>query len=194
MLWHTMTSVVVFDKQKLKNPPLKIHALGHRVLRQPAKRVAKVDANIRQLASQMLQTMYSAIGIGLAAPQIGINKQLIVIDCEPDDPHSPPLVMINPEILNYGIELETSDEGCLSVPKVYLEVTRPAQIEVSFKDEQGRAQTIKADGLLSRVIQHEMDHLKGVMFVDRVENQLALTAQFSKHGFSVSHIKPISKD
>jgi len=194
MPWHIMTSVIVFDKQKLQNPPLNVYTLGNRVLRQPAKRVAKIDTNIRQLAKQMLQTMYSAIGIGLAAPQVGINKQLIVVDCDPDNPHSPPLIMINPEISNYSSQMELSEEGCLSVPKIYLDVARPVQIEVSYKDEQGRAHIIKADGLLSRVIQHEIDHLRGVMFVDRVENQLALTAQFSKHGFSQSHIRPVRKD
>jgi peptide deformylase len=189
-----MSSVVLFEKQKLKTPPLNIYSLGNRVLRQPAKRIAKVDSSVRQVAQQMLQTMYSAIGIGLAAPQVGINKQLIVIDCDPDNPNTPPLILINPEILSYGKEFETSEEGCLSIPKVYLDVTRPSEIEVSFKDEHGKAKTIKASGLLSRVIQHEMDHLNGVMFVDRVENGLALTSELTKHGFSFSHVKSVKKD
>lgn len=81
-----MTAQVVVEKKKLEKPPLEIHYLGDRVLRQPAKRVAKVDQSIRQLAQEMLQTMYSADGIGLAAPQVGINKQIIVIDCEPENP------------------------------------------------------------------------------------------------------------
>ena len=187
-----MTSVVAIDKQKVENPPLKIHNLGDRVLRQSAKRIAKVDSSIRLLAKQMLQTMYSANGIGLAAPQVGVNKQLIVIDCEPDNPNTPPLILINPQIVGYDSKWVAGEEGCLSIPGVYLDVTRSSIIEVSFKDEQGRAQKIKAVDILARVIQHEMDHLAGVMFVDRVDNSLALNQELNKYGFSVSQVKPIS--
>ncbi|MDJ0633621.1 MAG: peptide deformylase [Xenococcaceae cyanobacterium MO_188.B29] len=186
-----MTSVVAVEKKKLDKPPLEIHYLGDRVLRQPAKRIAKVDDSIRQLVKEMLQTMYSADGIGLAAPQVAINKQLIVIDCEPNNPDTSPLVLINPKIVKYGNELCNSEEGCLSIPGVYLEVTRPDAIEVSFKDENGRPRKIKANGLLSRVIQHEMDHLSGVMFVDRVENDLALTEELKKQGFAVNAVRPV---
>ncbi len=186
-----MTSVVAVEKKKLDKPPLEIHYLGDRVLRQPAKRIAKVDNSIRQLVKDMLQTMYSADGIGLAAPQVAINKQLIVIDCEPNNPDTPPLVLINPKIVKYGNELCNAEEGCLSIPGVYLEVTRPEAIEVSFKDENGRPRKIKATGLLARVIQHEMDHLSGVMFVDRVENDLALTEELKKQGFAVNAVRPV---
>ena len=186
-----MTSVVAVEKKKLDKPPLEIHYLGDRVLRQPAKRIAKVDDSIRQLVKEMLQTMYSADGIGLAAPQVAINKQLIVIDCEPNNPDTSPLVLINPKIVKYGNDLCNSEEGCLSIPGVYLEVTRPETIEVSFKDENGRPRKIKATGLLSRVIQHEMDHLSGVMFVDRVENDLALTEELKKQGFAVNAVRPV---
>ncbi len=186
-----MTSVVAVEKKKLDKPPLEIHYLGDRVLRQPAKRIAKVDDSIRQLVKEMLQTMYSADGIGLAAPQVAINKQLIVIDCEPNNPDTSPLVLINPKIVKYGNELCNSEEGCLSIPGVYLSVTRPDAIEVSFKDENGRPRKIKANGLLSRVIQHEMDHLSGVMFVDRVENDLALTEELKKQGFAVNAVRPV---
>ena len=187
-----MTAQVVVEKKKLEKPPLEIHYLGDRVLRQPAKRVAKVDQSIRQLAQEMLQTMYSADGIGLAAPQVGINKQIIVIDCEPDNPENPPLVIINPVIKRFGRSLCDAQEGCLSIPGVYLDVRRPEEIEVAYKDENGRPQSLKATGLLSRAIQHEMDHLNGVMFVDRVENALALTDELKKHGFSTHAVKPIS--
>jgi peptide deformylase len=186
-----MTSTVAVEKKKLENPPLKIHYLGDRVLRQPAKRIAKVDQSIRLLAQQMLQTMYSADGIGLAAPQVGINKQMIVIDCEPDNPEKPPLVLINPEIKRLGRSLCNYQEGCLSVPGVYMEVMRPEDIEVTYKDENGRPQTLKANGLLARAIQHEIDHLNGVMFVDRVENNIALTEELKKHGFSAQAVKPM---
>ncbi|BAU63611.1 peptide deformylase [Stanieria sp. NIES-3757] len=186
-----MTSVVAVEKKKLKQPPLEIHYLGDRVLRQPAKRIAKVDDGIRQLIKEMLQTMYSADGIGLAAPQVGVNKQLIVIDCEPDNPDNPPLVLINPKITRFSSQQCNSDEGCLSIPGVYLEVTRPEAVEVSFKDEQGKPRKLQASGLLARVIQHEMDHLNGVMFVDRVENEIALTEELKKKGFAVSAVKPV---
>lgn len=186
-----MTAHIVVEKKKLENPPLEIHYLGDRVLRQPAKRVAKVDQSIRQLAQEMLQTMYSADGIGLAAPQVGVNKQVIVIDCEPDNPNNKPLILINPAIKRFGRNLCAFQEGCLSVPGVYMDVTRPEEVEVTYKDENGRPQTLKAKDLLARAIQHEMDHLNGVMFVDRVENTLALTEELTKHGFSAQAVKSI---
>lgn len=185
-----MTAQVIVEKKKLDNPPLEIHYLGDRVLRQPAKRVAKVDQSIRQLAHQMLQTMYSADGIGLAAPQVGVNKQIIVIDCEPDNPENPPLILINPTIKRFGASVCDAQEGCLSIPGVYLDVKRPVEVEVTYKDENGRPKTLKADGLLSRAIQHEMDHLTGVMFVDRVENGLVLAEELQKYGFSTQAVKP----
>lgn len=188
-----MTSVVAIEKKKLAKPPLDIHYLGDRVLRQPAKRISKVDDNLRIIIKQMLQTMYSADGIGLAAPQVGINKQLIVIDIDPTNPENVPLVLINPKIVKSGNDLCNAEEGCLSIPGVYLEVTRPDTIEISFKNEQGKPSKLKATGLLSRAIQHEMDHLNGVMFVDRVENNLALTEELKKRGFAVSAVKPVTK-
>jgi peptide deformylase len=187
-----MTSEVLVEKRKLENPPLEIHHLGDRVLRQPAKRINKVDAEIRDLVRQMLQTMYSADGIGLAAPQVAVQKQLIVIDCEPDDPTNQPLILINPTVKHLGRDSCVAQEGCLSIPGVYLDVKRPAAIEVSYKDEYGRPQKLNATGLLSRAIQHEMDHLNGVLFVDRVENGLALNQELAKHGFSAQAVKPVA--
>ena len=186
-----MTSVVGVEKQKLEKPPLQIHYLGDRALRQGAKRIAKVDEDVRQLVKKMLQTMYSADGIGLAAPQVAVNKQLIVIDCEPDNAANTPLVLINPKIIRQSRELCNAEEGCLSIPGVYQEVTRPQAIEVTFKDERGRPNKLQASGLLARVIQHEMDHLSGILFVDRVENSLALTEELKKQGFSLQAVKPI---
>jgi peptide deformylase len=188
----SMPSEVLVEKKKLAKPPLEVHHLGDRVLRQPAKRVAKVDDEIRQIVRQMLQTMYSEDGIGLAAPQVAINKQIIVVDIDPENPEHPPLVLINPMIKAFSKEIEVCQEGCLSIPGVYLDVQRPETIEVSFKDEQGRPQTIKASGLLSRAIQHEIDHLNGVLFVDRVNNQLALTQELKKRGFSTQAVKPVA--
>lgn len=186
-----MTAQVLVEKKKLEKPPLTIHTLGDRVLRQPAKRVKSVDAEIRQLVREMLQTMYSADGIGLAAPQVGVHKQVIVIDCEPDNPENPPLVLINPTIKSSGSELGVLQEGCLSIPGVYFEVKRPAVVEVSYRDEYGRPQTLKAKELLATVIQHEMDHLNGVLFVDRVENKLALNEELVKNKFSPKAVKSV---
>ncbi|TVP61163.1 MAG: peptide deformylase [Nodularia sp. (in: Bacteria)] len=187
-----MPSEIAVEKKKLKNPPLTLHYLGDRVLRQDAKRIAKVDDEIRQLVREMLQTMYSSDGIGLAAPQVGIHKQLIVIDCEPDNPDHPPLVLINPTIKQMSKEVCVAQEGCLSIPNVYLDVKRPEGVEIAYKDEYGRPKTLKANDLLARCIQHEMDHLKGVVFVDRVDNSLNLAQELSKNGFSYQAVKPVA--
>jgi peptide deformylase len=187
-----MTSQILVEKKKLAKPPLELHYLGDRVLRQPAKRITKVDDDVRRLVKQMLQTMYSEDGIGLAAPQVGVHKQLLVIDCDFDNPSTPPLVMINPEIKQQSQDVCVIQEGCLSIPKVFLDVTRPEVIEVSYKDENGRPQKMSAKGLLSRVIQHEIDHLNGVLFVDRIDNALALNQELVKHGFSVQAVKSLA--
>lgn len=185
-------NIALVEKEKLANSPLEMHYLGDKVLRQPAKRVAKVDDSIRQLLKEMLQTMYSQNGIGLAAPQIGIHKQIIVIDCQPDNPNTPPLILINPEIKKISKDLCVMEEGCLSIPNVFLDVVRPRSIDVVYKDEFGKQKKMKAMGLLARVIQHEMDHLNGVLFVDRVQNKFALTEELNKKGFSVSAVQSIS--
>jgi len=187
-----MASKVLVEKTKLKKLPLNVHFLGDRVLRQPAKRIARVDEETRQLAREMLQTMYGSDGIGLAAPQVAVHKQLIVIDCEPDKPENPPLILINPVIKKYSRDWCVGQEGCLSIPEVFLDVKRPEAIEVAYKDEQGRPQRLQANDVLARVIQHEMDHLNGVLFVDRVENMLALTQELAKHGFSQQAVKPVA--
>ncbi len=186
-----MPSEIAVEKKKLKNPPLELHYLGDRVLRQGAKRVSKVDDELRKLVREMLQTMYSKDGIGLAAPQVGIHKQLIVIDLEPDNAANPPLVLINPTIKQVSRDISVAQEGCLSIPNVYLDVKRPEVVEIAYKDEYGRPQTLKANDLLGRCIQHEMDHLNGVVFVDRVENSLTLAQELSKNGFSYQAVKPV---
>jgi len=186
-----MTAAIQVEKTKVKNPPLDIHVLGDRVLRQPAKRISKVDNDVRELAREMLQTMYSSDGIGLAAPQVAVNKQLIVVDVDPENAAAPPFVLINPKVIRASKEHAVGQEGCLSIPGVYLDVVRPAAIEVSFKDENGRPQKLQAADLLARCILHEMDHLTGVMFVDRVENQLALNQELQKYGFSAKDVKAV---
>lgn len=187
-----MAAEVLVPKKKLAKPPLDIHHLGDRVLRQPAKRIAKVDAELKSLIREMLQTMYSADGIGLAAPQVAVNKQLIVIDCNPDEAATPALVLVNPTVTQASRDISVTQEGCLSIPGVYLDVKRPAAIEVSYKDENGRPQKLAVTGLLACCIQHEIDHLNGVLFVDRVENGLLLNQELAKHGFSTQAVKPVA--
>jgi peptide deformylase len=187
-----MPSEIAVEKKKLKNPPLDIRYLGDRALRQPAKRISKVDAEVRQLAREMLQSMYSADGIGLAAPQVAVSKQVIVIDCEPDNAANPPLIIVNPTIKRATSDICVAEEGCLSIPGIYLNVTRPEAVEIAYKDEYGHPRTLQATGLLARCIQHEIDHLNGIVFVDRVENKLALTQELVKHGFSMSAVKSVA--
>lgn len=179
------------SKEPVDNPPYDIHTLGDQVLRSPAKRIGKVDDSVRQLARDMLVSMYAARGIGLAAPQIGQPLQLLVIDLEIEDPKSAPLILINPEISAVGGSLCTYEEGCLSIPGVYLDVVRPSVVEVSYRDEMGRPKRMKADGLMARCIQHEMDHLNGVLFVDRVTDELSLNEGLQKEGFRRSDVQSI---
>ena len=184
------TSIAV-SKEPLETPPLEIHTLGHRVLRKPARRISKVDESIRELARDMLRSMYSAKGIGLAAPQVGVDKQMLVIDLDLENPTNPPLVLINPEIVSSSATIETYEEGCLSIPEVYLDVIRPSSIKLSFRDEMGRPKKMNADGLLGRCIQHEIDHLNGVLFVDRVSNQEDLALALIEHGFRKEDVHSI---
>ncbi len=185
------SSTVLVPKEALSEAPLPIHTLGARELRTAARRISKVDESVRELARDMLRSMYTAKGIGLAAPQVGIAKQLLVIDLDLEEAATPPLVLINPEITAAGSSLNTYEEGCLSIPKVYLNVVRPSVVEVSFRDELGRPRKLKADGLLARCIQHEMDHLQGVLFVDRVTDELSLNEELQQHGFARDHVRSI---
>ncbi len=182
---------LMVPKQPLETPPLAIHQLGDQELRHAARRISKVDESIRDLARDMLRCMYTARGIGLAAPQVGVQKQLLVIDLDFEEAANPPIVLINPEIAAAGASLNTYEEGCLSIPGVYLDVVRPSTVEVSFRDEYGRPRRIKADGLLARCIQHEMDHLQGVLFVDRVTDELSLNEGLKQQGFERQHVQSL---
>ena len=168
-------STTKVTKEAIDNPPLEIYKLGSNTLRTTAKRISKVDIDTRKLAREMLQSMYSAKGIGLAAPQVGISKELLVIDINFEDSAAEPLILINPEITAFGSTLNSYEEGCLSIPGVYLNVIRPSTIKLKFRDEMGRPRKMNADGLLARCIQHEVDHLKGVLFVDRVTSKEAVS-------------------
>ena len=180
------------NKEAVDNPPLEIFKLGSETLRTEAKRISKVDNQIRDLAKDMLQSMYSAKGIGLAGPQVGISKELLVIDINFEDSAAEPLILINPEITAFGSTLTTYEEGCLSIPGIYLNVVRPSTIKLKFRDEMGRPRKMNADGLLARCIQHEVDHLKGVLFVDRVTSTEELTKELTKEGYKLKDVKPLS--
>jgi peptide deformylase len=182
---------LLLDKSGDQPAPLEIRRLGSRDLRQNTRRISKVDDSVRDLARDMLRSMYAARGIGLAAPQVGVLRQLLVIDLDLDEAATPPLVLINPEISAAGASLNTYEEGCLSIPGVYLNVVRPSVVEVSYRDDMGRPRRLKADGLLARCIQHELDHLNGVLFVDRVSDELGLVDSLQQHGFQRDHVQPI---
>lgn len=186
-----MSRGVQVPKRVIDNPPLTIATLGSQVLRQPARRISKVDETVRELARDMLRSMYAASGIGLAAPQVGVHKQLLVIDLDPENATAPPMVLINPEITSFGASLDTYEEGCLSIPGVYLDVVRPSVVEVSYRDEMGRPQKLRADNLLARCIQHELDHLNGVLFVDRVTDELSLNEGLEQKGFNRADVNSI---
>ncbi|AAP99127.1 MULTISPECIES: peptide deformylase [Prochlorococcus] len=187
------TSLAV-SKKPTDQPELEIHTLGNSALRQSAKRISKVDKNIRDLVKKMLHSMYAAKGIGLAAPQIGSQQQLLVIDLDIENSATPPIILINPEITEFSATIDTYEEGCLSIPGVYLDVIRPSSIKVNFRDEMGRPKKINADGLLARCIQHEMDHLNGVLFVDRAINEEALNKELKEHGFKKKDVLRLCSD
>ena len=136
------------------------------ILRKKSDLLEKVDDNIRNLMQDMLKTMYDAPGIGLAAVQIGILKRIIVIDISRDEDKKDPLFLINPEIIDRSKETSTYEEGCLSLPGQFAEIERPAECLVKFIDYNGKKKEIKANGLLSTCIQHEVDHLDGKLFID----------------------------
>ncbi|WP_439572543.1 peptide deformylase [Phreatobacter sp.] len=128
--------------------------------------VAAVDREIRRLADDMLETMYEAPGIGLAAIQIAVPKRIITIDLARKDEPKTPVVLINPEIVWRSEETSTYEEGCLSIPEYYEEVERPAQCRVRYLDLDGKPQDLDCDGLMATCVQHEVDHLNGVLFID----------------------------
>jgi len=137
-------------------------------LKRKSQAVAKVDGEVRRLMDDMLETMYAAPGIGLAAPQVGVTRRVIVLDVAKDGQPRQPFAMVNPELLWVSDEDNTHEEGCLSLPEHYAEVTRPARVRVRYIDREDEIRTLEADGLLATVVQHEMDHLDGILFVDHL--------------------------
>ncbi|WP_395003830.1 peptide deformylase [Cypionkella sp.] len=134
-------------------------------LKKPCEPIAEVSAELTQLAADMLETMYDAPGIGLAAPQIGVMRRMIVMDCIKDAPPEP-MVLLNPEVIWSCEDLSTYEEGCLSIPDQYADVKRPASVKVRWMDLSGEIQERQFDGLWATCVQHEIDHLNGKLFID----------------------------
>jgi peptide deformylase len=156
------------------------------VLRQVSKPVERVDAPLLKLADDMLETMYDAPGIGLAAIQIGEPLRMLVIDLAKEGEKPAPQVFINPEIVASGDERSVYEEGCLSIPDYYAEVERPATVRVRYLDRDGKPQETEADGLLATCLQHEIDHLNGVLFIDHISKL--------KRDMVVKKFKKLAKD
>lgn len=143
-----------------------LHLLGSPVLRQKAAPVARVDDDVRRLVDDLFETMRAARGVGLAANQIGVARRVAVVDIGDDDP--PPLVLINPVIVERGEESEIAEEGCLSIPDIFGDVKRQARVVVEALDRDGKPVRAVAEGYKARAIQHEIDHLDGIMFLDHL--------------------------
>jgi peptide deformylase len=137
-------------------------------LRQVSEPVKKIDAGIRKLVEDMFETMYDAPGIGLAAIQVGAPKRVVTMDLAKKEEPKSPQVFINPEIVWSSSEKATYEEGCLSIPEYYGDVERPAQVKVKYLDLEGAAKEIEANGLLATCLQHEIDHLNGILFIDHL--------------------------
>ena len=151
-------------------------------LRKKSENVEKVDDDIRQLMDDMLETMYNAPGIGLAAIQIGVPKRVIVMDISKGEEEKYPLYFVNPEIIWSSKEDATYEEGCLSVPGQFAEIDRPDKCHIKYLDYYGNKKELKAEGLLATCIQHEMDHLRGVLFIDYLSKlkKTLITKKLSK--------------
>jgi peptide deformylase len=136
------------------------------ILRKKCERLEQVDDSTRKLMKDMLETMYAAPGIGLAAVQVGILKRLVVIDISKNQEKKDPLFLINPEIIHKSEKTSIYEEGCLSLPGQFAEIERPAECFLKYVDYEGKEKELKAKGLLSTCIQHEIDHLNGILFID----------------------------
>ena len=162
----------------------------NKILRQVSLPVEKVGNEERQLMDDMLETMYDAKGIGLAAIQIGVPKRIIVMDIGNKNKEKEPMYFVNPTIKNKNSEHSTYEEGCLSVPNQFAEVDRPSTCEVEFLDYNGNKKILKASGLLATCIQHEMDHLEGILFIDYLSKlkKMMIVKKLSKQKNKVDRI------
>ncbi|MEO6015150.1 MAG: peptide deformylase [Devosia sp.] len=151
-------------------------------LRKVADEIETIDASIKSLAADMLETMYAAPGIGLAATQIGEMKRIVVMDLAKDGEPPEPIVMINPEIVKYSEDTVTTEEGCLSIPELYYDVERPAEVTVKYTDLDGKSVTKETKERLAICVQHELDHLDGVLYIDHLSRlkRAMVTKKFQK--------------
>ena len=163
--WPTSTQ---HPKQRIDMAKLPILWAPDPILKTKCTPVAAVDDDVRRLMDDMLETMYAAPGIGLAAPQVGVTKRVIVADVADKDSPRDPIVLANPEIVWESEEVSVHEEGCLSLPEMYAEVERPAAVTIRYLDRDGVQQELEADGLLATCLQHEIDHIDGVLFVDHL--------------------------
>ena len=138
----------------------------NKILREKSLTVKVVDEDLKKLMDDMLETMYAAPGIGLAAIQVGVPKRVIVLDIAPKDKPKNPMFFVNPEIITKSENSSTYEEGCLSVPGQFAEINRPDKCHIKYLDYYGQPKEIKADGMLATCIQHEIDHLEGILFID----------------------------
>ncbi|HMR30928.1 MAG TPA: peptide deformylase [Geminicoccaceae bacterium] len=147
---------------------LQILQAPHPGLKRVAQPVAEVTDEVRRLMDDMLETMYGAPGIGLAAPQVGVDRRIVVVDVSREENDRNPLRLINPELVWTSDDSVTMEEGCLSLPEQFAEVKRPSAVRLRYLDEAGAPQEVAADGMLARCLQHEVDHLDGILFVDHL--------------------------
>ena len=145
---------------------LAIIKLPDPILRKVSVPIERIDEAVRKLAEDMLETMYAAPGVGLAAVQVGVPRRLFVLDTSKDEKTRQPLVLINPQIVSLGAETRVHEEGCLSIPDVRIDIERPSSATVRFLDREGKQQELAAEGLLATVVQHEIDHLNGRLIID----------------------------
>lgn len=169
---------------------MKIITTPNPILRKKAQPLLKITPEIKKIIKQMIKTMRENKGVGLSAPQIGKSFQIVIIEAEKTEkiPFIPLKILINPKITKHSNEIEIDEEGCLSLPNIWGKVPRFKKVEVSYLDENGRKSILKSEGFLARVLQHEIDHLQGILFVDRVENISSLY-QITKNGEKVQVIK-----
>ena len=166
---------------------LDIITLPDRKLRTKSVAVERIDDDLRRFLDAMLETMYEAPGIGLAAVQVGIGRRVAVVDVakrEDEDAPPNPIFLINPQILSSSDERSIHEEGCLSIPEYYADVERPASVRVGFLDRNGRPQELEANGILATCLQHEIDHMDGVLFIDylsKLKRDIVIK-KFKKHG------------
>jgi peptide deformylase len=145
---------------------LRIITLPDPILRKTSAPIERIDSGVLKLADDMLETMYAAPGVGLAAVQVGELRRLVVLDTAKDEAPPQPLVLINPEIISLGAEMREHEEGCLSIPDERVAIERPSRVTVRYLDREGRPQELVAEGLLATAIQHEIDHLNGKLIID----------------------------